>query len=86
MSFDIMRVHSLIKEHLEMKNGENSIYDILRKKEEEEEQRKMLNDMEDPVIYELEVNNSLVRCSKKVIASSTLLLDMIDLTDPKDKR
>ena len=86
MSFDIMKVHSLIMERLEMKNGENSIYDILRKKEEEEEQRKMLNDMEDPVIYELEVNNSLIKCSKRVLESSNLLQDMLDLTDPRDNR
>ena len=34
--------------------------------------------------YELQVNKSRIKCSKKVIESSKLWLDMVDLTDPKD--
>ena len=34
--------------------------------------------------YELQVNKSLIKGSKKVIESSKLWLDMVDLTDPKD--
>ena len=34
--------------------------------------------------YELQVNKSRIKCSKKVIESSQLLSDMVDFTDPKD--
>ena len=34
--------------------------------------------------YELQVNKSRIKCSKRVIESSKLWLDMVDLTDPKD--
>ena len=34
--------------------------------------------------YELQVNKSLIKCSKKVIESSKLWLDMVDFTEPKD--
>ena len=34
--------------------------------------------------YELQVNKSQIKCSKKVIESSKLWLDMVDFTEPKD--
>ena len=34
--------------------------------------------------YELQVKKSQIKCSKKVIESSQLWLDMVDFTDPKD--
>ena len=34
--------------------------------------------------YELQVNKSRIKCSKKVIESSQLWSDMVDFTDPKD--
>ena len=40
--------------------------------------------LNDPVIYVLQVNKSRIKCSKRVIGASNLLLDMIDLTDPQD--
>ena len=52
--------------------------------EKEEALRVSEDILSDPVTYELQVNKSLIKCSKRVIASSHLLLDMIDLTDPKD--
>ena len=61
-----------------------TIYELMK---EEEEQKKMFEDqLKDPVIYELEVNNSLIKCSKRVLESSNLLQDMLDLTDPRDNR
>ena len=44
--------------------------------------RDILNDQE--TCYELLVNKSLLKCSKKVIESSQLWLDIIDFTDPQD--
>lgn len=54
------------------------------KKEESDEKKEFEDILSDPVTYELQVNKSRIKCSKRVIASSHLLLDMIDLTDPKD--
>ena len=63
---------------------DKTIYELMK---EEEEQKKMFEDqLKDPVIYELEVNNSLIKCSKRVLESSSLLQDMLDLTDPRDNR
>ena len=63
---------------------DKTIYELMK---EEEEQKKMFEDqLKDPVIYELEVNNSLIKCSKRVLESSNLLQDMLDLTDPRDNR
>ena len=63
---------------------DKTIYELMK---EEEEQKKMFEDqLKDPVIYELEVNNSLIKCSKRVLESSSLLQDMLDLTDPRDHR
>ena len=63
---------------------DKTIYELMK---EEEEQKKMFEDqLKGPVIYELEVNNSLIKCSKRVLESSNLLQDMLDLTDPRDNR
>ena len=63
---------------------DKTIYELMK---EEEEQKKMFEDqLKDPVIYKLEVNNSLIKCSKRVLESSSLLQDMLDLTDPRDNR
>ena len=63
---------------------DKTIYELMK---EEEEQKKMFEDqLKGPVIYELEVNNSLIKCSKRVLESSNLLQDMLDLTDPRDHR
>ena len=63
---------------------DKTIYELMT---EEEEQKKMFEDqLKGPVIYELEVNNSLIKCSKRVLESSNLLQDMLDLTDPRDNR
>ena len=54
------------------------------KKEGTDEKKEYEDILSDPVTYELQVNKSRIKCSKRVIASSHLLLDMIDLTDPTD--
>ena len=67
------------------KNFENEVKCEKENEMKKEETLKVSEDiLSDPVTYELQVNKSLVKCSKRVIASSQLLLDMIDLTDPKD--
>ena len=41
---------------------------------------------EAPVEYKLRVQNTLIPCSKRVISSSAVLLDMMDLVRPDDDR
>jgi len=63
---------------------------VNRLKNENEGKKDQINEkmsediLNDPVIYELQVNKSRIKCSKRVIGASNLLLDMIDLTDPQD--
>ena len=67
------------------KNFEEEVKCEKESEMEKEEALRVSEDiLSDPVTYELQVNKSLIKCSKRVIASSHLLLDMIDLTDPKD--
>ena len=74
-----------IREKIDLKKeSEVAVKCHENKKEGTDEKKEYEDILSDPVTYELQVNKSRIKCSKRVIASSHLLLDMIDLTDPTD--
>ena len=91
-----MSASSFVEKIVEVNGEKKRILTLKRKitedvncepeEKEEMSQQKMardiLNDQE--TCYELLVNKSLLKCSKKVIESSQLWLDIIDFTDPQD--
>ena len=82
----IVEVNGEKKKILTLKRKLNEDVSCETEEKEEEIQQKMprdvLNDQE--TCYELQVNKSRIKCSRKVIESSQLWQDIVDFTDPED--